>query len=427
MMRVLIVGENASMKMGGEATYPYYYFKLLRGRGIEAWLLAHERNRDELRALLPDDFDRVHMIRELDHDVMLWRITRRLPQKVYDQTFGAMMAMKNQVRMRREAVDLIKSERIDIVHQVYPLSPRAPSGMYGLGVPVVIGPLSGDMDYPPAFQYMHGRAARAVERFGRRSAEALNRLVPGKLMADSLIVANPKTRMALPRDARGMIYEGISEVSVDLDTFQYDESVAEARRRDDAIRFLYLGRLVNWKGVDLLLAAFRKALDEAGDQVMELQILGDGKERTTLEAQAQRLGMSERVQFAGWVKNEETPAWMRRSHVFVLPSLRESGGIVLMEAMAMGLPVITSRWGGPEVHVDDATGIRVAPSSRDEFISGLTEAMLRLARSPGLRAEMGAAGRERVLSGWYTWERKIDRILEIYSETLERARTTTRR
>src|SRR4051794_10579482 len=61
-MRVLIVGENASLRMGGEATYPYFFFKLLREQGIEAWLVGHARVRDELRELLPGEFDRIHLL-----------------------------------------------------------------------------------------------------------------------------------------------------------------------------------------------------------------------------------------------------------------------------------------------------------------------------------------------------------------------------
>jgi glycosyltransferase involved in cell wall biosynthesis len=419
-MRVLVVGENASIRMGGEATYPYFFFKLLREREIETWLVAHGRCGNELRKLLPDDLDRVHLTDDSLLERFLWWIGTFLHWKVREQTIGVLAQIVTQFRMRRIVAGLVKSERIDIVHQVYPISPRAPSAMYGLGAPVVIGPLSGDMDYPPAFQYMQSHASRTLQRIGRQAAGVINRLVPGKMRAESLIVANPQTRKALPRDARGVFYEGISEVSVDLKAFRYDESAVNARLRDGSVRFVYLGRLVDWKAVDLLLEAYRKVVDGAGSLSLELDILGDGPERGALEAQAERLGLGNRVHFAGWVGSEEAAARMNRSHVFVLPSLRESGGIVLMEAMALGLPVIASRWGGPDVHVDDATGIRVDPSSRDAFIAGLAEAMLRLARAPALRAEMGRAARERVQVGYYTWDRKIDRTLEIYRETLDR-------
>src|SRR4051794_15853341 len=159
-MRVLIVGENASMKMGGESTYTYFFFKLLRERGIEAWLVTHGRARDELRELLPGDFDRVHFVDDSLLDKFLYRIGTTLPWKIREQTITAAAQIITQLRMRRVAAGLVKTERIDIVHQVYPISPKAPSAMYDLGAPVVIGPLSGDMDYPPGFQYMQSRASR---------------------------------------------------------------------------------------------------------------------------------------------------------------------------------------------------------------------------------------------------------------------------
>jgi glycosyltransferase involved in cell wall biosynthesis len=111
---------------------------------------------------------------------------------------------------------------------------------------------------------------------------------------------------------------------------------------------------------------------------------------------------------------------MEQADVFVLPSLRESGGIVLMEAMSLGLPIITTNWGGPGQHVDDKTGFRIEPASREGFINGIADAMIRLARSPELRVEMGRAALERVETGTYTWDHKIDRTLEIYEETLGR-------
>ena len=62
------------MRMGGEASFPYLFFKLLRERGVEAWLVAHARVRDELRGLLPEDIDRMHFVEESPLDVLLWKL-----------------------------------------------------------------------------------------------------------------------------------------------------------------------------------------------------------------------------------------------------------------------------------------------------------------------------------------------------------------
>jgi glycosyltransferase involved in cell wall biosynthesis len=414
--RVVILGENASMKMGGEASFPYLHFKLLRDRGVEAWLVAHARTRDELHRLLPDEIDRMHFVEESRLDVLLWKLGLKLPRKIDEQTIGMLRHILTHRRLRRVVAEIVARERADIVHETTPISPKAPSAMYGLGVPVVAGPLSGAMDFPPAFQHLQSRTARLVERGGRAVSHLANRLVPGRIRAESLVVANEQSLKALPRGYKGKVYEGISEVSVDLKVWKLGGQAS--READGLVRFSYLGRLVGWKAVDLLLDAFKIVADRCPQG--RLEILGDGDERQALEAQSERLGLVDRVEFAGWVSADEGARRLRNSDVFVLPSLRESGGVVLLEAMAVGLPVVASRWGGPGVHVDDATGIRVAPDTRDGFVAGLADAMIRLAESPELRREMGRAAIRRVESGTYDWDRKIDRFLEIYAETIAR-------
>lgn len=414
--RVVIVGDNASMRMGGEASFPYLFFKLLRQRGIEVWLVTHARVRDELRQLLPADGDRLYFVEDSPLDLALWRLGQKLPGKIEEQTTGVLGHILTHRKLRRVVAEIIRSQGANVVHEAIPISPKAPSALYGLGVPVVAGPLSGAMDFPPAFQHMQSRAARWVERGGRALAHLVNRLVPGRIHADALVVANEQTRRALPRGYRGNVYHGISEVSVH--TAVWREGGRASRPPDGFVRFSYLGRLVGWKAVDILLDAFRIVADRCPEA--RLEILGDGDQRSALAAQASRLGIADRVEFAGWVAAAEAARRLRASDVFVLPSLRESGGVVLLEAMAVGLPVVTSHWGGPGVHVDDATGFRVVPTTREAFVNGLAEAMTRLAQSRELRLEMGDAAIRRVESGTYDWNRKIDRFLEIYAETIAR-------
>ncbi|MEG4574057.1 glycosyltransferase family 4 protein [Microcoleus sp. N3A4] len=101
-----------------------------------------------------------------------------------------------------------------------------------------------------------------------------------------------------------------------------------------------------------------------------------------------------------------------------MPSLREPGVAVVLEAMAVGLPVIATNWGGTSDYIDSTCGILVEPDSRESFVQGLTDAMLKLAQSPELRQSMGSAGRSRVREH-FDWERKVDRILEIYQQTID--------
>jgi glycogen(starch) synthase len=93
----------------------------------------------------------------------------------------------------------------------------------------------------------------------------------------------------------------------------------------------------------------------------------------------------------------------------------------VLEAMACGLPVIATAWGGPLDYLDASTGVLVEPSSRQALIAGLADAMLRLAASPALRESLGSAARQRIERD-FDWDRKVDAVFAIYERALRSQR-----
>ena len=417
--RVLIVAENASARFGGEAALPLHHFRVLLRRGVPVWLLTHARVRDELLQRFPEAIERMHFIEDTEFHRRMWRWGSRLPARLDYLTTGFVSRLSTQRAQRRLARALIARHGIQVVHLPTPVSPREPSALHGLGVPVVMGPMNGGMEYPPGFGRAQARWVSKAAGLGRLAAGLMNRLWPGKPRAAALLVANERTRRALPLGlgARARL---LVENGVDLALWWAPPEPAPGE--PPAVpRFVFMGRLVDWKAVDLLLLAFDAA---ARSTPMSLTVIGDGPEGPRLRELARAQGRladapggAGQVHFAGWKSQDESAEMVRRSQALVLPSLWECGGAVVLEAMACGLPVLATAWGGPLDYLDEHCGLLVPPSSPQALVDGLARGLTQLAADPALRQRLGAAGRQRVVKE-FDWEIKADRMLALYAELL---------
>ncbi len=438
---VLIVAEHASLKFGGEAALPWHYFHFLRQRGVETWLVVHDWTRDELKSFFQDDFDRIYLVPDPYWLRVVGGFERFLPSRVANFTVKLFVRLMAQILYQRPIIkQAIREQKIDIIHQPIPVSPKEPSMIFGMGVPVVIGPMNGGMEYPPGFQYMQSQLANQTLKIARLWSNFFNVLIPGKLRATTLLVANQRTRDALPKFIRGQV-DKLVENGVDLSLWKQNPQIQSVGLEDtrkqnpqQATKFVFIGRLVDWKAVDLLLIASKNVVKQIP---IELEIIGTGSELANLQNLAKELDLTKPqnventesnrqkrdiVSFAGWLSQAECAQRLESADVLVLPSLFECGGAVILEAMAMGIPVIATNWGGPADYLDESCGILVNPISRDSFINDLTGAMLKMAKSPELRQAMGKAGRQRVLEN-FDWEVKVTKIIDIYQEAIARTKT----
>jgi glycosyltransferase involved in cell wall biosynthesis len=409
-MRICIVAEHASYKFGGEAVLPLHYFAGLRRRGIEAWLVVHSRTRAELESALPAERERMRFIPDAWFHKLLFRLSGFLPRRISEASLGLLSQLATQSLARKIVRELIATEGVDLVHQPIPVSPRFPSLMTGMGVPVIIGPMNGGMEYPAAFRHAESAFSRVAISFGRRLSDFFNSLLPGKKRADVLLVANDRTRLALPSGVRGRVIE-LVENGVQLGTWAASKHAANSTGR---ARFVFLGRLVDWKALDVAIEALSRVPQA------QLTVIGDGPMREPWRQAAKRLGLADRVEFTGFLPQAECAPRLCDALALVLPSIYECGGAVVLEAMACGLPVIATKWGGPADYLDASCGFLIEPTSREAMVEGFAAAMARLIAEPQLRDQLGANGRERI-EEHFDWEKKIDRILEIYGELLPAA------
>lgn len=416
-MRVLINAENASMRMSGETSIPLYYFNRLRERHIDVWMVCHSRVRQELRELFPndEDFQKIQFVEDSWLQAALYRLGHLFPHRIDDLIIGQLIHILTQMKARSIAKQMIQEFSLDLVFEPAPIAPKAVSFMYDMGVPVVLGPLCGGLTLPPAFRYMDSRFTRWSIHSGRLLSLVLHRLIPGKLKADVLLVGNQRTAKVLPTGYQGQVHE-VVESGVDLALWQPIDYAELAPGQP--VRFVFFGRFVDWKGLQFLVKAF-KPVAERTNSVLEL--IGDGELFEATKEQVASLNLQDRVNFHGRLPLATAAELIRNCHVYMAPALRECGGCALLEAMAMGLPVIAANWAGPGEYVQPTCGVLVDPTSEKEFVDGLSNAMIKLAESPELRKQMGQASQQRVRSNYFDWDSKVDRVVEIFKDVVARS------
>lgn len=413
-IRILMVVENASSKMGGESSKNIQLFRRLRQKGLDLWMVCHARCKDELRQEFPDDEDffRISFVEDNWIQKLLWKLGIPLPYRIRDLVVGQLIHIGTQIRECQIAKQLIAEKDIQLVFQPTPLSAKAISFMYNLNVPVVIGPLCGNLEFPPAFQAMDTLITRVTVNLARKASLILHRFFPGKINAETLIFSDQLALKALPSGCRGKTVQML-EPAVDVSLWQCKEYATP--QPGQPIRFIYLGRLVDWKGVQYLVEGFKQVVQQTN---AVLDIVGDGELREQLEASVEAMGLKHHINFYGWQSHPQCVELLNKSDVFVMPSLRESGGHAVLEAMALGLPVIVTQWGGPALTVSPDCGILVKPISQQAFVQGLANAMIHLANSAELRQSMGQEGTKQVKRHYLDWDSKCDRFIEIFEETL---------
>ena len=409
-IRVCIVAENASFRFGGEASLPLHYYSRLRARGVEAWLIVHGRTQEELEVLFPDNAGRIRFIPDRWFHKLLWRLSTYLPRRVSQATLGTVMVLVNQWIQRQMVRDIIAKDHVNVVHQPIPVSPRAPSLICKLGVPVVMGPMNGGMDYPEAFRQVESWATRTSVALGRGCANWINQAIPGKKQASFLLVSNQRTRLALPSCIQGEVVD-IPENGVELELWSVPSDKVAGQHPP---RFLFMGRLIDWKRLDWAIQAL------ANVPGAYLDVIGDGPMRTEWMRLAASLDLGDRVCFHGWMAQQDCALYLWSATALLLPSIYECGGAVVLEAMATGTPVIAVAWGGPRDYLDETCGMLIPPRSAAAVVDGFTQGMKKLIEDPQLCFKLGAAARRKVEAA-FNWEDKVDRVVEIYKAAIDRA------
>lgn len=417
--RVLVIAEAANPEW---VSVPRVGWSLASGlRDVaDVHVVTQERNRPALERAgwsVGRDFT------ALDTEAVarpLWKLSERLRGgSGVGWTMVTAMAVPSyywfeQLLWRRFAGEL-RERRFDLVHRVTPLSPTTPSLLAGrlqrIGIPFVVGPLNGGVPWPREFAQ-----ARHQEREWLSYLRDAYRLLPGyrsmREHAAAVVVGSRATAEQLgARWQAKTVY--VPENAVDRVT----EAPPPARQPGQPLRVIFVGRLVPYKGADMLLEACADLV--RGGQV-EVELVGDGPERAGLERMIAEHGLSAGVRCLGWLDHAAVQERFRQAHVLGFPSIREFGGGVVLEAMAAGVVPVVVDYAGPAELVTTESGCRVPLGPRAAVVAGVRERIAHLAGHDGERITMAGHARERI-ARWYTWRRKAEQLAAVYAWVLGRS------
>ncbi|MBX2804779.1 MAG: glycosyltransferase family 4 protein [Hyphomicrobiales bacterium] len=414
--QILLIAEAANPEW---ASVPLIGWSLYRALNeiAHVHLVTHIRNRDAVLAAGLIEGEDVTIIDNEKVAGPVWKIASKL--KGGDgkgwttlAAFSSLSYYFFEMEVWRHFKDRLGAGEFNLVHRITPLSPTHQSliarRLYKLGVPFIVGPLNGGVPWPKKFiDRQH------AEREWLSHIRGLYKLMPGyrsTLKYSSAIIAGSQhTLKAVPDWAQDKcVY--IPENAVDPQRF----NLRRTRKATVPLKAAFIGRLVPYKGADILLEAAAEFL--RGGR-LEIDIVGDGPERVALEELAGRINVADHVRFHGWVPHAKVQSVLASCDFMALPSVREFGGGVVIEAMALGVTPVVADYAGPPELIDEGTGIKVGFDDKQSLVSNFRNTIGALIDAPGQLDKMGAAGLEAVKEK-YTWQAKARQIEAVYDAVL---------
>ena len=408
-LRILLSAYQCGPGMGSVSQIGWEWYSRM-SRLASVTLVTHVRNRECLQAAgapLPGT--------EVIYIDTEWfaGILYRLASRLFPKSEHAVFLLSQVDFYYFDAVALRqlrkRHEEWDLTHAVTPVSPVAATRLHRLGIPLIVGPWNGGLESPHAFPELMQQDSAWVYH-ARNIAKVIDLFLGCTRKASLILSATRSTDKTLPKDAPTL---RMLENGVDLDRF-HASTWDDFPSPTNPLKLLYVGRLLPFKGVSLLL----EALARVGSEIpISLTIVGDGPIKGDLEHRTAELGLTEIVSFLGNRSLGQVAEQMRSSHVFCLPSIRESGGGVLLEAAASGLPIVAVNYGGPAEIVDEEVGHLVSADGPEELIAGLVETFRNISQNPEQWRQRGQNGRRRAEKE-FGWEARMRHAVAIYRRIL---------
>lgn len=380
-MLIILVATNVSEQMGGEGIKALQIFQQYKKIHSNTIQITHERNKSELKDRLK--LGDVYFVEDNFVSIFLWKsVVFRLLLDVWFSKKAVQLAEKIAAERSFEG-------QLTVIHQTEPNSPVAPRAISNKFFNV-FGPINGNIYYPKIFQHKEKLPAR-FRRIMHFPLQRLNRIFFKNLSkADLIFVAGGARTMD------SLVYGGCAK-KILLETLDcgVNDHVLDRPRiqhKGENYQYIHFGRLVFHKCTFLIIESLLKTKNNVC-----LDIVGTGPELANCKQLVKDLGLEGRVRFLGWYTNHaELFDSFNQYRGVVLPSIEDANGIVIQEAMAVGLPPVCLDWGGPQLLIDHNTnGYLIEPKSVDYITTELAEHLDTLGSNGKLAEAFSIASRNK--------------------------------
>ena len=319
---------------------------------------------------------------------------------------------------QRSARDVVarlhEMHQYDLMHHVTFAGFRYPVAIWGHGAPCIWGPVGGIESIPFALLPWHHPASlwHEVLRNANNLLQAAPfHVLPRRARATTLILVSTREMQEafakLGFDSEVMPTIGLKPAELPFQPH---------RQTSGPLRLLFVGNVVTLKGLDLALAALQQSQTDA-----TLTVIGSGNYLEAAKRLTERLGLREQVRYQGRLPRAEVLKVYGGYDVLLFPSLHDTGGYAVIEAMFNELPVICLDCGGPAVVVSAGCGLKVPLGGRAEVIADLAGAIRCYDQNRAAILEHGQTAREVVLRE-FDWDKKGAQMDERYHEAVSRSR-----
>lgn len=315
-------------------------------------------------------------------------------------------------RSARDVVARLHADRqFDLLHHVTFAGFRYSTAIWGHGVPCIWGPIGG-IESVPWRLLPWGHPASLFAEIKRNIHNLIQaaplQVLPKRARASTVVLA------CTPEMQRAFQAQGFPALLMPTIGLPVGSLVQGVRRPyEGPLRLLFVGNIITLKGVDLAL----EALKESGTAAT-LTLIGSGNYQAQARRLAQRLGLADRVFFVGKLPRTEVLKSYADFDVFLFPSLHDTGGYAVIEAMFNGLPVICLDCAGPAVAVSQDCGVKVPLESKAKICRGLAGAIKQYDGNRELLQAHGAGARARI-GQHYDWDQKGVQMNEVYQKASE--------